>query len=125
MSSKHPVVAVTGSSGAGTTTVKRAFEHIFERQVRAFGKPEDLLIGISTSGASPNVIRAIEAATGVVTNPIERAWHGIVDYDDLEQQNIALQEQVDRLIGTQAAAEAAASAAAIAASKSTTRVLGT
>jgi phosphoribulokinase len=31
MSKKHPVVAVTGSSGAGTTTVKRAFEHIFQR----------------------------------------------------------------------------------------------
>jgi rod shape-determining protein MreC len=52
-------------------------------------------------------MRPVEAATGVVTNPIERAWHGIVDYDDLEQENIALQEQVDRLIGTQAAAEAA------------------
>jgi phosphoribulokinase len=32
MSSKHPVVAVTGSSGAGTTTVKNAFEHIFFRE---------------------------------------------------------------------------------------------
>ncbi len=32
MSQKHPVVAVTGSSGAGTTTVKRAFEHIFLRE---------------------------------------------------------------------------------------------
>ncbi len=32
MSKKHPVVAVTGSSGAGTTTVKRAFEHIFRRE---------------------------------------------------------------------------------------------
>lgn len=31
MSKLHPVVAVTGSSGAGTTTVKRAFEHIFTR----------------------------------------------------------------------------------------------
>jgi len=31
MSKKHPVVAVTGSSGAGTTTVKVAFEHIFRR----------------------------------------------------------------------------------------------
>ncbi len=31
MSAKHPVIAVTGSSGAGTTTVKRAFEHIFHR----------------------------------------------------------------------------------------------
>ncbi|KHF25362.1 phosphoribulokinase [Solemya velum gill symbiont] len=32
MSEKHPVVAITGSSGAGTTTVKRAFEHIFQRE---------------------------------------------------------------------------------------------
>ena len=32
MSHKHPVVAVTGSSGAGTSTVKRAFEHIFIRE---------------------------------------------------------------------------------------------
>jgi phosphoribulokinase len=31
MSRKHPVIAVTGSSGAGTTTVKTAFEHIFRR----------------------------------------------------------------------------------------------
>ncbi|HEY7985814.1 MAG TPA: phosphoribulokinase [Methylophilaceae bacterium] len=31
MSKKHPVIAVTGSSGAGTTTVKRSFEHIFRR----------------------------------------------------------------------------------------------
>jgi phosphoribulokinase len=27
MSKKHPVIVVTGSSGAGTTFVKRAFEH--------------------------------------------------------------------------------------------------
>ena len=32
MSKKHPVIAVTGSSGAGTTFVKRAFEHIFFRE---------------------------------------------------------------------------------------------
>jgi phosphoribulokinase len=32
MSCKHPVIAVTGSSGAGTTTVKLAFENIFRRE---------------------------------------------------------------------------------------------
>jgi phosphoribulokinase len=32
MSRKHPVIAVTGSSGAGTSTVKRAFENIFRRE---------------------------------------------------------------------------------------------
>jgi phosphoribulokinase len=31
MSKKHPIIAVTGSSGAGTTTVKVAFDHIFYR----------------------------------------------------------------------------------------------
>ncbi len=32
MSQKHPIVVVTGSSGAGTSTVKYAFEHIFIRE---------------------------------------------------------------------------------------------
>jgi phosphoribulokinase len=32
MSAKFPIVAVTGSSGAGTTTVKNAFEHMFRRE---------------------------------------------------------------------------------------------
>lgn len=32
MSVRHPVIAVTGSSGAGTSTVRTAFEHIFYRE---------------------------------------------------------------------------------------------
>ncbi len=32
MSRKHPIIAVTGSSGAGTSTVKSAMEHIFRRE---------------------------------------------------------------------------------------------
>ncbi|ABI58173.1 phosphoribulokinase [Alkalilimnicola ehrlichii MLHE-1] len=32
MSRKYPIIAVTGSSGAGTSTVKDAFEHIFHRE---------------------------------------------------------------------------------------------
>ena len=32
MSAKHPIVAVTGSSGAGTTTTSTAFEHIFRHK---------------------------------------------------------------------------------------------
>lgn len=38
------------------------FEDIFTRQVEALGKPGDVLLGISTSGNSPNVIRAAETA---------------------------------------------------------------
>jgi phosphoribulokinase len=32
MSAKHPIIAITGSSGAGTTTVQAAFEQIFRRE---------------------------------------------------------------------------------------------
>lgn len=38
------------------------FEHVFSKQVRALGRPGDVLIGISTSGNSGNIIAAIEAA---------------------------------------------------------------
>src|SRR6266446_9214865 len=32
MSRKHPIISITGSSGAGTTSVKRTFEQIFRRE---------------------------------------------------------------------------------------------
>ena len=32
MSQRHPIIAVTGSSGAGTTTVMKSFAHIFRRE---------------------------------------------------------------------------------------------
>ncbi|MBK8792167.1 MAG: D-sedoheptulose 7-phosphate isomerase [Holophaga sp.] len=38
------------------------FDRVFSRQVEALGRPGDLLVGISTSGNSPNVILAVEAA---------------------------------------------------------------
>jgi len=41
------------------------FDGVFERQVQGLGKPNDLLIGISTSGNSKNVIRAINAAKSI------------------------------------------------------------
>lgn len=38
------------------------FERVFEKQVRALGRAGDVLIAISTSGNSPNVLRAVDAA---------------------------------------------------------------
>lgn len=38
------------------------YEFVFARQVEALGRAGDVLIGISTSGRSPNVVRALEAA---------------------------------------------------------------
>ena len=38
------------------------YEHVFERQVRGLGRPGDVLIALSTSGRSPNILNAIAAA---------------------------------------------------------------
>ncbi|CAN5893365.1 hypothetical protein BH23ACT10_BH23ACT10_33270 [soil metagenome] len=45
------------------------FDVVFARQVRAFGRPGDIVVGLSTSGNSPNVVAAFEAAKdiGMVT----------------------------------------------------------
>lgn len=45
------------------------FDSVFRRQVEAFVRPGDLVVGISTSGNSPNIIKALEAANarGAVT----------------------------------------------------------
>jgi D-sedoheptulose 7-phosphate isomerase len=45
------------------------FERVFARQVEAFGKPGDVLIAITTSGTSPNVVAAVHEAhqRGVTT----------------------------------------------------------
>jgi D-sedoheptulose 7-phosphate isomerase len=38
------------------------FDEIFARQVRAFGKPGDVLVTLTTSGNSPNILAALNAA---------------------------------------------------------------
>ena len=45
------------------------FENVFARQIEAFGQPGDVLVAITTSGTSPNVVRAVEQAAtqGVIT----------------------------------------------------------
>ncbi len=39
-----------------------SFDHIFERAIIGMGKPGDVLVGISTSGNSPNVVAALKKA---------------------------------------------------------------
>ena len=57
-----PVMAL--GEAAHTTCVANdfGFEHVFSRQVDAFGKKGDLLISLTTSGNSPNVLKALESA---------------------------------------------------------------
>ena len=46
-----------------------SYERVFSRQIEAFGRPDDVAVGLSTSGASPNVIAGIRQARerGLVT----------------------------------------------------------
>ena len=58
-----PAMALTTDASTVTSISNDySFEEIFSKQVRALGKPQDILLGISTSGNSENVIRAIAAA---------------------------------------------------------------
>lgn len=58
-----PAIALTTDSSTLTSISNDyAYEEIFSKQVRALGNAPDILLGISTSGNSENVIRAISAA---------------------------------------------------------------
>ena len=59
----YPALALTTDTSLLTAAGNdMGFENVFARQVEAFAKPGDLLIIHSTSGNSPNVLRAAEAA---------------------------------------------------------------
>ena len=59
----YPAVALTTDTSLLTAAGNdMGFESVFARQVEALAKPGDLLVIHSTSGNSPNVLRAAEAA---------------------------------------------------------------
>jgi D-sedoheptulose 7-phosphate isomerase len=65
-----PAIALTTDTSALTAIGNDyGFDRVFARQVEALGKKGDVAIGISTSGNSPNVLRALETARerGLVT----------------------------------------------------------
>jgi D-sedoheptulose 7-phosphate isomerase len=56
-------VALTTDGSVMTATGNDyGYEHVFERQVLGLGREGDVFLGISTSGRSPNVLRAFDAA---------------------------------------------------------------
>ena len=65
-----PAIALTTDTSALTAIGNDyGFDRVFARQLEALGKKGDVAIGISTSGNSPNVLRALEAANdrGLIT----------------------------------------------------------
>lgn len=58
-----PAIALVAGSATVTALANDyGYERVFDRQVEALARPGDLLIAISTSGRSPNVVAAAETA---------------------------------------------------------------
>ena len=58
-----PVIALHGNTSSLTAIANDyGYEHVYERQIEAFAKPGDLVIGISTSGNSKNILLAMAKA---------------------------------------------------------------
>ncbi len=57
-----PALAFADPSHMSCVSNDFGFEHIFERMVEAFGAKDDIFLGITTSGNSPNILLAAEAA---------------------------------------------------------------
>jgi D-sedoheptulose 7-phosphate isomerase len=58
-----PAIALTTDTSILTAVGNDyGYEHVFVRQVQALGRANDVAIGISTSGKSPNVVEAIRVA---------------------------------------------------------------
>jgi len=76
---RAPIAAVALTTDTSTLTAGAndfGFETIFAAQMRALGRPGDLAIGISTSGNSENVIRALEVAREIGVTPAALAGNG-------------------------------------------------
>ncbi|HMD73086.1 MAG TPA: D-sedoheptulose 7-phosphate isomerase [Steroidobacteraceae bacterium] len=62
---RAPIAAIALSTDTSALTAcgnDWGFDAIFERQVEALGRPQDVALGISTSGNSPNVLRGLRKA---------------------------------------------------------------
>lgn len=82
-----PAIALTTDGSALTAAGNDlGFELVFARQVQALGGPNDLAVGLSTSGDSPNVVAALRAAReqGVATAALIGGHSGrVVEFADV------------------------------------------
>lgn len=57
-----PAIAISDPSHLSCVSNDFGYEYVFSRFIEGLGQPGDVLLGISTSGNSANIIRAVEAA---------------------------------------------------------------
>ncbi len=81
-----PALALTANSSVVTAIANDyAFGEIFARQVTGYARPDDVVMGISTSGKSINVLRGLAAArvSGVRTIGLTGQGGGMLKYSDV------------------------------------------
>lgn len=92
-------LALTVDSSVLTATGNDyGYDHVFERQVLGLGRPGDVLVGISTSGRSANVVRAIRAATQIGVRTIAFGGEGETEMSRLCELTVAAPSRVTTLI---------------------------
>jgi len=60
-----PAISMADPSHISCVSNDYGYVHIFSRYLEGLGKPEDVLLAISTSGNSPNVVAAVRKATEI------------------------------------------------------------
>lgn len=69
---RPPFAALALSDPAALSCISNDFgyEHSFDRQVYALGRPEDVLLALTTSGSSKNIVNAVKTAKGTSMSTI-------------------------------------------------------
>jgi D-sedoheptulose 7-phosphate isomerase len=96
-----------GTNNSGLTAMGNdyGYENIFSRELEALGKPEDILIGITTSGNSPNIIKGVDAAkkigitTFILTGQSGGKLKGLADCVHIPSNDTARIQECHILVG--------------------------
>ena len=96
-----------GTNNSGLTAMGNdyGYENIFSRELEAIGKPEDILIGITTSGNSENIVKAVGAAkalkikTFILTGTSGGKLKGIADCIHVPSDETARIQECHILLG--------------------------
>lgn len=90
-----PAIALTVDTSAMTAISNDyGFQRVFARQLEAFATPKDLFIAISTSGNSPNIIEALNAAKELGCKTLGLSGRDGGQMNDLCDLNIIVPDEV-------------------------------
>jgi len=90
-----PAIALTTDSSILTATGNDfGFEHLFARQVEALAQQGDLVVGISTSGGSKNVMRALQRAKEAGVETLGLSGEKVGQINEIADQTVQVPSSV-------------------------------